>query len=128
MNSINIRRAESSDSHAIAAFNRAMARETENIELIPETISAGVNAIFENPARGFYIVAEIDSNAVGAVCGSGLIPANGECALLGALCGAGKRKVDLIADLGTSKACALCPAGELEELGAPRPTGGGGVH
>ena len=41
-----------------------MARETENKELIPEIILAGVNSLFENPSRGFYIVAEADAQVV----------------------------------------------------------------
>ena len=41
-----------------------MAWETENKELMPEVILAGVTSLFENPSRGFYIVAEIDAKVV----------------------------------------------------------------
>ena len=41
-----------------------MAQETENKDLIPEVILAGVRSLFERPSRGFYIVAETDSNVV----------------------------------------------------------------
>ncbi|MGD1951307.1 MAG: GNAT family N-acetyltransferase [Leptolyngbyaceae cyanobacterium] len=64
MDSINIRRAQLSDASAIANFNQAMAWETENKKLISEVILAGVTSLFENPSRGFYIVAEIDAKVV----------------------------------------------------------------
>lgn len=67
MDLIKIRRAEHSDASTIAGFNRAMARETENKELIPEVILAGVNSLFENPSRGFYIIAEVDSKVVASL-------------------------------------------------------------
>jgi len=67
MDSIQIRRAEHSDARTIAGFNRAMARETENKDLIPEVVLAGVNSLFENPSRGFYIIAEVDSKAVASL-------------------------------------------------------------
>lgn len=41
-----------------------MAQETENKDLIPEVILAGVRSLFEHPSRGFYIVAETDGNVV----------------------------------------------------------------
>ena len=67
MDLIKIRRAEQSDAGTITGFNRAMALETENIQLIPEVIMAGVKAVFENPARGFYIIAEVDSKVVASL-------------------------------------------------------------
>lgn len=64
LNSITIRLAKPNDAETIAAFNRAMAQETENKDLIPEVILAGVRALFEHPTRGFYIVAETEGNVV----------------------------------------------------------------
>ncbi|MEL6130005.1 MAG: GNAT family N-acetyltransferase [Cyanobacteria bacterium J06636_28] len=64
MNPITIRLAKPNDAETIAAFNRAMAQETENKDLIPEVILAGVRSLFEHPSRGFYIVAETDGNVV----------------------------------------------------------------
>ena len=55
---MNIRRAILSDSKALAEFNIAMARETEDAELIPEVITAGVEAMINNPQMGFYLVFE----------------------------------------------------------------------
>ena len=57
---IHIRFARQEDAETIARFNTAMARETEELVLDPPTIRAGVRALFENPAHGFYIVAEVD--------------------------------------------------------------------
>ena len=53
-----IRRATLEDAQALADFNREMAKETENIELLPEVIAAGVKAMIERPQMGFYLVAE----------------------------------------------------------------------
>ena len=62
-----IRDACITDAEALAAFNQAIARETENIELRHEVISAGVAAILENPALGFYTVAEHGGKVVGSL-------------------------------------------------------------
>jgi GNAT superfamily N-acetyltransferase len=62
--SIHIRKAEPRDVEAIAAFNQALARETEGKGLQPEVIAAGVNAVIHNPALGFYLVAETNSQPV----------------------------------------------------------------
>ena len=50
---MHIRRADRSDIDVIVEFNRAMAQETERIELLPEIIRAGVTALIENPTYGF---------------------------------------------------------------------------
>jgi ribosomal protein S18 acetylase RimI-like enzyme len=41
----------------IAEFNRAMARETEGRQLDPDTVRAGVRAVFERPGTARYYVA-----------------------------------------------------------------------
>ena len=53
-----IRDATLEDAPALARFNREMALETENLSLIPAVILDGVKAVFADPARGFYVVAE----------------------------------------------------------------------
>jgi ribosomal protein S18 acetylase RimI-like enzyme len=45
----------------LAEFNINMARETEGVELIPEVITAGVEAMIDNPQMGFYLVVELDN-------------------------------------------------------------------
>lgn len=59
-----IRKAFRNDADTIAGFNCAMALETEGKKLSPETISAGVNALFDHPEYGFYVVAESDRRVV----------------------------------------------------------------
>ncbi len=59
-----IRAARISDTDGIAAFNAAMALETENRILPPEIITAGVHNFLEHPEWGFYIVAESGGQVV----------------------------------------------------------------
>jgi ribosomal protein S18 acetylase RimI-like enzyme len=56
-----IRQAIINDAAAIAEFNIKMAKETEDMDLIPEVIDAGVRNMIENSQMGFYLVAEEDN-------------------------------------------------------------------
>ena len=58
LDSIDIRDAVIDDASAIVDFQIRMARETENLELDRAICSAGVRAVFADPARGRYLVAE----------------------------------------------------------------------
>lgn len=60
-----IRRATLQDAAQIAEHNRAMARETEGIDLDPERVGPGVRAVFAEPQRGFYLIAERGGAPVG---------------------------------------------------------------
>lgn len=62
-----IRPAVAQDAERLVAFNRAMAKETEGIDLSVETLSAGVAALLKQPQYGFYLVAEIDGEVVGSL-------------------------------------------------------------
>jgi GNAT superfamily N-acetyltransferase len=62
-----IRRAGVDDADAIAGWNIAMAWETESKALDPATIGRGVRAVFDEPRRGFYLIAELDGVAVGCL-------------------------------------------------------------
>ncbi|MYD76844.1 MAG: GNAT family N-acetyltransferase [Gammaproteobacteria bacterium] len=62
-----IRRAESDDASVITEFNLGIALETENLKLRPETVRAGVAKLLDNPAFGFYLVAELDGQIVGSL-------------------------------------------------------------
>jgi len=62
-----LRRGELRDADTIAAFNAAMALETEGKELLPEVIGAGVRRLMASPSLGFYIVAEDDGRVVGCL-------------------------------------------------------------
>ena len=64
---IHVRAAQAADLASLAAFNAAMAIETENKTLDPQTLRAGVARILAEPARGFYLVAEIDGVIAGCL-------------------------------------------------------------
>src|SRR6476646_5111767 len=64
---IHIRSATPDDASIIADFNIRMAMETENLALDPSTIFPGVRAVFADPSRGEYFVAEISGNVVGCL-------------------------------------------------------------
>ncbi len=55
---LTIRPARPDDAAAIAGFQILMARETEDLELDPATVDRGVRAVFDDPAKGSYWVAE----------------------------------------------------------------------
>ncbi len=59
------RSATRADAEAIVDFQVAMALETEDLRLDPATCASGVLAVLENPAHGFYYVAEVESRAIG---------------------------------------------------------------
>src|SRR4051794_2531126 len=62
---VTIRAARAADAEVIAEFNRRMALETENKTLDPNVLSAGVQAMLQDPARGRYFVAEMSGEVVG---------------------------------------------------------------
>ena len=62
-----IRNAGPDDISDIAQFNIAMAQETEERQLDPETIQSGVSDVIQNHAHGFYLIAERDQVAVGSL-------------------------------------------------------------
>jgi GNAT superfamily N-acetyltransferase len=61
---LSIRKAQAGDAGAIAAFNRAMALETEGKALIPELVDAGVRRLLADASLGFYLVAEHEGRVV----------------------------------------------------------------
>ena len=62
---IRIRRATVADAERIAEHNAAMARETEDLELDRQRLRRGVEAVLNDPAKGFCTVAEADGRVVG---------------------------------------------------------------
>ncbi len=64
---MNIRLAEKSDASALVEFNQAMAMETEGKELDSDTITKGVEAVFDDEKKGFYVVAEENGEIVGGL-------------------------------------------------------------
>ncbi|GFZ90117.1 GNAT family N-acetyltransferase [Dyella caseinilytica] len=65
--SITIRLAERADVAAVAEWNAAMAWETEHKRLDPDVLTRGVSAVFDEPRRGFYLVAEHEGRAAGCL-------------------------------------------------------------
>jgi ribosomal protein S18 acetylase RimI-like enzyme len=59
-----IRYAAEADVPALVEFNQAMALETEGKSLDPEVLSEGVAAVFGDPDKGFYVVAEDEGGQV----------------------------------------------------------------
>ena len=62
-----IRLARPADAPDIAAFNAAMALETEGKRLFPEVIGAGVRSLIRSPKAGFYLLAETKAGIAGAL-------------------------------------------------------------
>ncbi len=54
---MDIKKASRSDALKIAAFQKAMALETEDFKLDDHTITAGVQAVFDDESKGTYYVA-----------------------------------------------------------------------
>jgi GNAT superfamily N-acetyltransferase len=64
---LTIRTALRSDAVALTEFNQAMALETEGKQLDPTTLAHGVAEVFNDSAKGFYIVAEEGGDIVGGL-------------------------------------------------------------
>jgi ribosomal protein S18 acetylase RimI-like enzyme len=62
-----IRTAGTEDVGSLVAFNQAMAQETEGKSLDPVVLTAGVQAVFDDDRRGFYVVAEDDEKIIGGL-------------------------------------------------------------
>ena len=62
-----IRKARKDDIDALIAFNEAMAFETEGKKLFTGTLRKGVEAVFDDPQKGFYVVAEDAGRVVGGL-------------------------------------------------------------
>ena len=62
-----IRKARREDIERLIGFNEAMAFETEGKTLFTGTLRKGVEAVFDDPQKGFYIVAEEDSRVIGGL-------------------------------------------------------------
>jgi GNAT superfamily N-acetyltransferase len=60
-----IRPARWSDIDVICEFNRRLATETENKDLDPVILKAGVAAMFGDPRKGSYFVAELEGQVIG---------------------------------------------------------------
>jgi len=64
---VKIRKALRKDAATLVDFNLRMAKETEDKQLDSGVLTSGVNAVLEDPKRGFYLVAEVDGEVSGSV-------------------------------------------------------------
>lgn len=62
-----ISKAERKDIQVIVGFQVAMAMETEGIGLDPDTVKRGVEAVFDDPGKGFYLVARDGDRVTGSL-------------------------------------------------------------
>jgi ribosomal protein S18 acetylase RimI-like enzyme len=64
---VNIRQATTQDIDSLVEFNLAMALETEGKHLPPGLLRSGVEAVFGDEKKGFYVVAEDEGQVVGGL-------------------------------------------------------------
>ena len=64
---MNIRIATKDDAAAMVEFNQAMALETEHKNLDNDILSKGVAAVFDDPQKGFYVVADDEGQILGGL-------------------------------------------------------------
>lgn len=62
-----IRTANINDAASLVIFNQAMALETEGKQLDSETLKHGVEAVFDDDKKGFYVVAENENAIIGGL-------------------------------------------------------------
>ena len=55
---ITVRKGKQSDNQTVVDFQIRMAKETEQVDLDRDIVNKGVNAVFNNPEKGIYFVAE----------------------------------------------------------------------
>src|SRR3954453_649558 len=64
---IDYREGTPSDVSVIADFQLAMARETEELDLDRRILTDGVQAVFDDPSRGRYFLAESDGTVIASL-------------------------------------------------------------
>jgi GNAT superfamily N-acetyltransferase len=64
---ISIRAAERADIPFLVECNAAMALETEHKTLDRDVLTRGTQAVFDDPRRGFYLVAELEGERAGCL-------------------------------------------------------------
>ena len=64
---MNIRMANFKDAGSLVEFNQAMALETEGKRLDASILKSGVEAVFANQDKGFYVVAEDGGKIIGGL-------------------------------------------------------------
>ena len=64
---IEIRQGRRKDASNIVDFQIRMAKEAENLSLDRPTVEKGVHAVFDDPHKGAYWIAELDGEVVGCL-------------------------------------------------------------
>lgn len=64
---MDIRLATAAEIASLVEFNQAMALETEGKSLDSDTLTRGVSAVFDDPNKGFYVVADEGGRIVGGL-------------------------------------------------------------
>lgn len=64
---LQVRAARPSDAATIAEFQLRMAAESEGLALDRETVDQGIQAVFNDPSKGRYWVAEAEGRVVGCL-------------------------------------------------------------
>ena len=67
MTELTIRDARTDDIEFLVRFNRNLAQETEGLTLDADTLRCGVQALFDDPSLGFYLVAVSQQRVVGCL-------------------------------------------------------------
>lgn len=65
MTFVNVRDADANDLDLLANFQERLALESENVALDPTTVRKGIQAMFEDPTRGKYFIAEVNGSVAG---------------------------------------------------------------
>lgn len=65
MSGISVRLATVADAEFLVRGNAEMALETEHLSLDLDRLRDGVHALFDDPARGVYYIAEVDGRRAG---------------------------------------------------------------
>ena len=66
-NEITIRKADLNDIEILVEFNKAMAFETEKMELSTDVLTEGVKNLMDHPEHGFYLIAESNDQVAGSL-------------------------------------------------------------
>ena len=64
---MNIRKAQNGDAPSLVDFNQKMAIETEGKQLDENVLAKGVQAVFSDTNKGFYVVAEENDGIIGGL-------------------------------------------------------------
>jgi ribosomal protein S18 acetylase RimI-like enzyme len=65
MISVSVRKSTPADIDVLADFQQRLAKESENFSLDLNTVKKGILAMFDDPCRGTYFIAEVDGVIAG---------------------------------------------------------------